>query len=380
MNFKIPFNKPFYTEKSYLYLENLIRRRTTGEGREYYKKCTNWLNLNHKIKHSIITHSCTGSLEIAALLLNIQEGDEIILPSYTFLSTASAFTLRGAKLVFADIREFDLNIDHNKISQLITKKTKAIIVVHYAGISCDMDNINKLAKEKNLLVIEDAAQSIMCEYKNKPCGSLGNIGCLSFHETKNIQCGKGGGLLINDENFKHRAEIISSKGTNRDDFIKGKIDKYTWIENGSSYKATELSCALLFSQLENANMIIYERISLWNYYYSSFSKLNNKNKFNLPNIPNYAKHNGHIFYIILDNNICREKFLYKLKAKGIEASFHYIPLHNSPFGSKASKENYSLPITDKVSSSIVRFPLWYGLKKIEIEFIAETVDKILREF
>ena len=294
--FQNTIQQTFYPNKSYLYLENAIIKSSAGESGEYYKKCTDWLNLNHKIKHSIITHSCTGSLEIAALLLNIKEGDEIILPSYTFLSTASAFTLRGAKLVFADINEFDLNIDHTKISKLITNKTKAIIVVHYAGISCDMDYINQLAKENNLFVIEDAAQSVLSKYKNKPCGSLGDIGCLSFHETKNIQCGKGGGLLINDNNLISRADIISSKGTNREEFIKGRIDKYTWIENGSSYRASELSCALLFSQLENANTIISERISLWNYYYSNFSKLNSKNRFHLPNVPNYAKHNGHILY------------------------------------------------------------------------------------
>ena len=238
-----------------------------------------------------------------------------------------------------------------------------------------MDYINQLAKENNLFVIEDAAQSVLSKYKNKPCGSLGDIGCLSFHETKNIQCGKGGGLLINDNNLISRADIISSKGTNREEFIKGRIDKYTWIENGSSYRASELSCALLFSQLENANTIISERISLWNYYYSNFSKLNSKNRFHLPNVPNYAKHNGHIFYIVLHENICRERFINNLKREGIEATFHYVPLHNSPYGSKASKQNYILPITEKISSSIVRFPLWHGLKKLILNLLQKLLIK-----
>ena len=377
MRCNIPFNKPLFLKNSFKYIENLIQLQTLGEEGEYYKYCREWINKNHKSLNSIITHSCTGSLEIAALLSNIKKGDEVILPSYTFLSSASAFVLRGAKLVFAEINEKDLNIDAEEIIPLISNKTKAIIVVHYAGVSCDMEKILKISQEYNITVIEDSAQAILSQYKNKPCGSLGDLGCISFHETKNIHCGKGGALLINKRELINRAEIIASKGTNRNDFLKGKVDKYSWVDIGSSYKSSELNCGFLGSQLDIAKSIIKERLELWHYYFQSFSNIDNASKFSLPSIPNYAKHNGHIFYIILKNYKKRKSFISELRENGIETCFHYVPLHSSSYGKKMSSKEYYLPITDKISASIVRFPLWHGLQKSDIDFISLVVEKIL---
>ncbi len=379
MAYKIPFNKILSINEAVKYLTKTKENYDIGEEGNFFKNCSEWLNSNHNSLHSIITHSCTGALEVAAILSKIIPGDEVIIPSFTFVSTASAFALRGAILKFADIDINTLNIDASKIEKLITSKTKIIIVVHYAGVSCDMDKIMKIAKNYNLTVIEDAAQAICSKYKGRPCGSIGEIGCLSFHQTKNINCGKGGAILINKENLIERSEVITSKGTNRSAFLSGKVDKYTWTDLGSSYRATEILCAILNSQLKNSKRIIQERLDLWNYYYYQFSKINEEKFFNMPHIPSYSEHNAHIFYIILDKSISRKKFILDLKSVGIEASFHYIPLHSSPFGKEYSKKNLNLPITDYISKSIVRFPIWPGLKKREIDFIAENVNKIFKK-
>lgn len=354
----IPFNKPYLTGNEHQYVKDAIALgQLSGDG-HFTGLCKDWLERVLKPKISLLTHSCTSALEMTASLLNIVPGDEVIMPSFTFVSTANAFILRGATPVFVDVREDTLNIDENLIEQAITSKTKAIVVVHYAGISCEMDQIISLANLYKLPVIEDAAQGIMSTYKGSSLGTIGDLGAISFHDTKNLTSGEGGALFINNPIFIERAEIIRDKGTNRKKFLRGEVDKYTWIDEGSSHLPSELVSAFLFAQLENADAITKMRTEIWQKYHAGLESLENELKIIRPSVPEGIQHNGHIYYILLSDEINRDNFISAMKKKGIVCSFHYIPLHSSPAGIKWGKSKSPLVITDNISSRIVRLPLW----------------------
>jgi len=331
----------------------------------FTKKCCSLIESKIKTPHALLTNSCTAALEITSHLMNLRPGDEIIMPSYTFVSTANAYVLKGCIPVFVDIRHDTLNINQSLIEEAITDKTKAIVVVHYAGVSCEMDIILDIAKRHNLFVIEDAAQGIIASYKGKSLGSMGDFGCLSFHETKNIHCGEGGALLTNKKKFIERAEIIHEKGTNRSQFFRGQVDKYRWVDIGSSYLPGELTAAFLAAQLEEAENITRERLNIWNTYHEIFRDLENAEFVRRPIIPHHCQHNGHIYYLLLNKKFCRDSILKKLKANGVNAVFHYQPLHSSPAGLKYGRTKSPLIVTENISERLIRFPMWIGFKQHE---------------
>lgn len=369
---KIPFNKPYMTGKELFYIaEAHFNGKLAGDG-PFTKRCHNWLEARTGAEKAFLTHSCTAALEMAALLLDIQPGDEIIMPSYTFVSTANAFVLRGGVPVFVDIRPDTLNIDENLIEDAITSKTKAIVPVHYAGVACEMDTIMEIAKRYGLMVIEDAAQGVMSSYKGRPLGSIGHMSCLSFHETKNIISGEGGALLINDSSLAHRAEIIREKGTNRSQFFRGQVDKYTWCDIGSSYLPGELIAAFLWAQMEASDDITNRRLSIWNVYHQAFQRLEQEDKLRRPIVPLGCANNAHMYYLLLPDIEQRTVFIEKLKQKGVAAVFHYVPLHRSPAGERYGRAQGDLPVTVELADRLVRLPLWIGLEDIQEEVIAEV--------
>lgn len=367
----IPFNKPSLTGKELYYIADaVIDNHLSGDGK-YTKLCHQWFEESLPCNKALLTHSCTAALEMAAILCGIQPGDEVIMPSFTFVSTANAFVLRGAKIVFVDIREDTLNIDEKLIEAAITDKTKAIVPVHYAGVSCDMDAIMSIAKKHNLFVIEDAAQAMMSTYKGKALGTIGDLGTFSFHETKNYNCGEGGVLLINNSSLIERAEIIREKGTNRSRFFRGEVDKYTWVDIGSSYLPSELNAAYLYAQLENSELINNDRRHHWDLYYKGLA---NHSDIFLPSpIEKNIHHNAHIFYIRTKSHSERDCLISFLKQKEILGIFHYIPLHSSPAGQKYGRTVGRMEITDNISNTIVRLPMYYGLKEQEIEIIIKNI-------
>ena len=369
----IKFNHP----KINLNLRNIKKLEHYSSNGPYSKECEQWLIKEIKCKDALVTHSCTAALEMCALLLNIKNKDEIIMPSYTFVSTANAFVLRGGKPVFVDIDLDTCNIDPLKIEQAITKKTKAIVVVHYAGVSCDMDTILKIAKKYKLYVIEDAAQSILSTYKGRPLGSIGDLATLSFHETKNVHCGEGGALLINNQKFVKRAKVIRDKGTNRDLFNQNLVKKYTWVDYGSNYGLSEINAAFLYSQLKHAKKIIKKRINIFNEYHQKLKSLEIKKFIKRPSIPKYARHNGHIFYLIVKGNQ-RNKLIKHLKQKKINSVFHYLPLHSSSFGKYHTKTKSPMKNTNFVANNLLRLPLHLYLKKIDqIKIVKEIKNFFL---
>ncbi len=368
----IPFNKPYMTGKELWYISQAHHNmQLSGDG-PFTKKCHEWLEQNTGCKKALLTHSCTAALEMAAILADIQPGDEIIMPSYTFVSTANAFVLRGGVPVFVDIREDTLNIDEHLIEAAISPKTKAIVPVHYAGVGCEMDTIMEIANRYNLLVIEDAAQGIMASYKGKPLGSIGHMGTFSFHETKNITSGEGGALLINDERFIERAEIIREKGTNRSKFFRGQVDKYTWCDIGSSYLPGELIAAFLWAQLEEAEGITHRRLSLWKEYHQAFSVLEKMDVIHRPVVPVESIHNAHMYYILLQSQDKRSAVMQYFANVGINAVFHYVPLHNSPTGIKYGGSSSELPITNNLSGRLLRLPMWIGLSMEQQNFVVDS--------
>jgi len=371
----IPFNKPPYTgnEDQYV-LQAMHGDKMSGDG-PFTKRCHDWFEENLPCKKALLTPSCTHALELAAILINTQPGDEIIMPSYTFVSTANAFVLRGAKIVFVDVRPDTMNIDENKIEATITSKTKAIVPVHYAGVACEMDTIMALAKKHNLFVIEDAAQGMMSTYKGRALGTIGHLGTFSFHETKNYTSGGEGGLLIiNDEQFKERAEIIREKGTNRSQFFRGMVDKYSWVDIGSSYLPGDLQAAYLWGQLEKADEINDNRLESWNAYYDALLPLQKEGLIELPTVPDSCKHNAHMFYIKVENLNKRTLFLEYLKEKGVNAVFHYVPLHSAPAGKAFSRFHSEDQFTTTESERIVRLPMYYGLKKEQIDYTSSVIN------
>ena len=367
----IPFNKPYLTGNETAYIEEAVKSGKISGNGHFTKKCQNFFELNYGIKKALLTTSCTDALEMAAILIEIKEGDEVIMPSYTFVSTANAFVLRGAKIVFADSRNDHPNIDETKIESLITSKTKAIVPVHYAGVPCEMDTIMDIAAKYNLYVIEDAAQAVDSYYTGKKgikkaLGSIGHLASFSFHETKNIISGEGGLLAINDEQFIDRAEIIWEKGTNRSSFFRGEVDKYGWVDIGSSFLPSEIIAAFLWAQLENLQKIQAKRKKIWDNYFKGLFDWAQKNEIELPSIPEYATNNAHMFYLVCKNLEQRTKLLAHLKENEILAVFHYISLHTSPFY-LSKHQGGELPETDRFTDTLVRLPLFYEL----------NVDKII---
>lgn len=371
----IPFNVPPFVGKEKEYVANAIdSHKISGDG-EYTKKCSSWLEATTKSPRVLLTTSCTHATEMSALLADIRPGDEVIMPSYTFVSTADAFVLRGAKAVFVDVRPDTMNIDENLIEKAITKKTKAIVPVHYAGVACEMDAIMDIARRHNLLVIEDAAQGVMSTYKEKSLGTIGDYGCYSFHETKNYSMGEGGALLIKNEDMIEPAEIIREKGTNRSKFFRGQIDKYTWVDAGSSYLPSELNAAYLYAQLEEAKTIYGDRMNTWNRYYEGLKLLEEAGKIGLPVVPKDCVHNAHMFYLKAKDLEERTRLIDYLKANDICAVFHYIPLHSAPAGRKYGRFNGNDVYTTKESERLVRLPLYYGISEEKVEYIIGKVKE-----
>ncbi|WP_345993672.1 dTDP-4-amino-4,6-dideoxygalactose transaminase [Sulfurimonas sp. HSL-1716] len=370
----IPFNKPPSTgnEEQYI-LQSIKSLKISGDG-DFSKKCHQWFEEKLNCEKVLLTPSCTHALEMAAILLDIREGDEVIMPSYTFVSTANAFTLRGAKIVFVDIRPDTMNIDETKIEQAITNKTKVIVPVHYAGIACEMDAIMKIASRYGLFVVEDAAQGMMSSYKNRPLGTIGHLGTYSFHETKNYtSAGEGGLLIINDKQFIEKAEVIREKGTNRSLFFRGMVDKYTWVNIGSSYLLNDVSAAYLWGNLEKADEINQNRLNSWQSYYKELKPLEEKRLIELPNIPKECIHNSHMFYLKVKDIEERTKFLEYLNKNGIFAVFHYVPLHSSAAGKKFGRFVGKDIFTTRESERLVRLPMYYQLKPKDIYYISRIV-------
>ncbi|WP_404427739.1 dTDP-4-amino-4,6-dideoxygalactose transaminase [Ureibacillus chungkukjangi] len=369
----IPFNTPPVTGKELEYITDAIEdRRLSGDGK-YTKKCHEWLEAVTGTQKALLTTSCTHALEMAALLLDIQVDDEVIMPSFTFTSTANAFVLRGAKIVFVDIRPDTMNIDETKIEAAITEKTKAIVAVHYAGVGCEMDTILEIANRYNLFVVEDAAQGLMSTYKGRMLGTIGHIGAYSFHETKNFVSGEGGALLINDERFISRAEIIREKGTNRTQFVLGQVDKYNWQEMGSSYLPSELNAAYLYAQLENNEEILAARLQIWNDYYENLKIFESQNLLELPIIPKECVANGHIFYIKVKKASERQQLVSYLKENGIQCVSHYVPLHSSPAGKRYTIFHGEDEHTTADSERLIRLPIYYELQKTKTVY--ETINE-----
>lgn len=357
----IPFNKPYMTGRELWYIAQAhTNGHLAGDGM-FTKNCHAWLEARTGGSKALLTHSCTAALEMAVILADIQPGDEVIMPSYTFVSTANAFVLRGGVPVFVDIRRDTLNIDESKIEAAITPRTKAIVPVHYAGVACEMDTIMDIAQRHKLLVIEDAAQGIMSTYKGKPLGSIGHLGAYSFHETKNIIAGEGGALLINDERFAERAEIIREKGTNRSQFFRGQVDKYTWVDTGSSYLPGEVIAAFLWAQMEEADGITLRRLAIWEHYHESLASLEMAGLLRRPIVTENCQHNAHMYYILLESLAQRTEFIQKLSEQKINSVFHYVPLHSSPAGTKYGRVSGVLKNTEELSDRLLRLPLWIGI-------------------
>lgn len=375
---KVPFNKPYMGSKELSYISQAHSLgHLSGDG-FFTKKCQAFLENLTGSPRVLLTHSCTAALEMGALLFNIQPGDEVILPSYTFVSTANAFVLRGARPVFVDIRPDTLNLDENQIADKITPRTRAICPVHYAGIGCEMDTIMKIAEENNLRVIEDAAQGVNAKYKDRYLGAIGHLGAYSFHETKNYICGEGGALLINDTRFIERAEIIREKGTNRSKFFRGEVDKYTWVDIGSSYLPSDILAAYLYAQLEELESINNKRKQIFEFYYNNLKDLEAEGKIRLPYIPPNVTPNYHMFYVIFPSAELRTRIMAELKAAEIMAIFHYVPLHTSPMGRHFGYKSGDLPVTEDLSERLLRLPFYNTITEIEQEYVIDHLRRLLK--
>jgi dTDP-4-amino-4,6-dideoxygalactose transaminase len=370
---KITFNKPYFTGNESRYIEEAVKNmHISGDG-AFTKKCHSFFEEKYGFKKCLLTTSCTDALEMAALLIEIQPGDEVIIPSYTFVSTANAFVLRGAKIVFADSLPDHPNIDVSKIEALITSKTKAIVPVHYAGMACDMDPIMELASKYNLFVIEDAAQAIDSFYNGKPLGGIGHLAAFSFHETKNIISGEGGMLVINDEQFANRAEVIREKGTNRSQFFRGEVNKYGWVDVGSSFLPSDILAAFLSAQLENLEKIQGQRKKIWSWYYRELSKLAENKMIELPFQSEFTTNNAHMFYVLVKNEDTRDGLLKHLKNQGIQAVFHYLSLHESTYY-KEKHDGRKLENSNKFSNTLIRLPFYYELSEEQVIFICKNIN------
>lgn len=374
----IPFNKPYLTGNELDYISQAHDRgQLAGDG-HFTRLCNQWIELVLGAQKALLTHSCTAALEMAAILADIGPGDEVIMPAYTFVSTANAFVLRGGIPVFVDIRPDTLNIDERLIEAAITSRTKAIVPVHYAGVACEMDTIMDIAERHGLLVIEDAAQGVLATYKGRKLGTIGHLGCYSFHETKNVISGEGGAISINDRRFNERAEMIREKGTNRSQFFRGQVDKYTWIDIGSSYLPGEINAAFLYAQLERAQAITGRRIEIWDQYNQSLRLLEEGGSLRLPVVPHACTHNAHMYYVLLIDLERRSAFIEQMRIKGIQCVFHYVPLHTAPAGVRYGRKFGQLPVTEDLAKRLVRLPLWVGITSKELDHILDSVQEVCR--
>ena len=370
----VPFNKPYMTGRELAYIAQAhANSHLAGDG-QFTRRCHAWLEQRTGARKALLTHSCTGALEIAAMLAAVGPGDEVIMPSYTFVSTANAFVLRGAVPVFVDIREDTLNIDEARIEEAVTPRTRAIVPVHYAGVGCEMDAIGDIARRHGLMVIEDAAQATLATYKGRPLGAVGDIGCYSFHETKNVISGEGGALLVRDAALAARAEVIREKGTNRAQFFRGQVDKYTWCDIGSSYLPGEITAAFLLAQLEEADAITARRLAMWDRYHAAFAALEERGAVRRPVVPAHCAHNAHMYYLLLPDLDARTRFIARLREMGVTAVFHYVPLHSSPAGRELGRAHGDLSRTTRLSERLVRLPFWIGLEDTQ----EEVVDAVYR--
>lgn len=373
----IPFNRPYLTGKEPGYIQEALQtRHLSGDG-SFTERCHQWIEERTRCDRALLTHSCTSALELAAMMLDLESGDEVILPSFTFVSTANAFVLRGAVPVFVDIREDTLNLDERQIEAAITSRTRAIAPVHYAGVGCEMDTILEIAKRHNLKIVEDAAQGIAASYKGSPLGAIGDLGTFSFHETKNVISGEGGCLLVNDPELVLRAEIMREKGTDRRRFFRGEVDKYTWQEAGSSLLPSEPTAAFLWAQLEETVRITRERLTIWNRYHEMLAPLEQRGLLRRPIVPAHCDHNGHLYYVLLPPEFDRNAVLAQLKHAGIHAVFHYVPLHSSPAGLRFGRSFGELPLTTALSERLIRLPFWVGLSEDQQQRICDTLRAIL---
>lgn len=374
----IGFNRPVMAGAELDYIREALRgMHISGDG-AFTKRCHAWLEERLGAPRALLTHSCTAALEMAAILCDLAPGDEVIMPSFTFVSTANAVVLRGAVPVFVDIRADTLNLDETLIEAAITPRTRAIFVVHYAGVACDMDAIMAIAERHGLLVVEDAAQALMSSYRGRPLGGIGHLAAISFHETKNVISGEGGALIINDPRFVDRAEIIREKGTNRSAFFRGAVDKYTWVDIGSSYLPSDMIAAFLLAQLEAAEPLLTERMAIWNRYHDAFAPLERAGRVVRPVVPQDCNANAHLYHLLLPDLAARTALIARLKDRGIQAPFHYVPLHTAPAGRRFARAHGELPVTLSVSDRLVRMPLWHGLGERQEEVIAAVTDLVGR--
>jgi len=372
----IPFNRPHLTDHEIRYIQQAADQGQLAGNGAFTRRCQEWLQHTLGAPHALLTHSCTAALEMSALLLDIAPGDEVIMPSFTFVSTANAFVLRGATPVFVDIRPDTLNLDERLVDAAITPRTRAIVPVHYAGVACEMDALAAVAVRHGLPIVEDAAQGLMSTYRTRPVGSFGRLATISFHETKNVTAGEGGALVINDPALVERAELIWEKGTNRSRFFRGEVDKYTWVDLGSSYLPGEITAAFLWAQLEEAESITRARLALWQRYYDACGPLVEMGV-ELPTVPGDRQHNAHLFRVLLPESVPQADVLADLKQRGIHALFHYVPLHSSPAGQRFGRAPFPLPVTDSVSRRIVRLPLWLGMRDSDPAFIADQLAQAI---
>jgi dTDP-4-amino-4,6-dideoxygalactose transaminase len=372
----VPFNRPHMTGKELSYIAQAHQNHKLAGDGPFTAACSRWLEQRTGTRKALLTHSCTAALDMAAILADIRPGDEVVMPSFTFVSTANAFVLRGGVPVFVDIRPDTLNIDERLIEAAITPRTRAVVPVHYAGVGCNMEAIVDIARRRDLLVIEDAAQGVMSEHRGRSLGAIGHLGTVSFHETKNVISGEGGALLVNDPRFLERAEIIREKGTDRARFFRGETDKYTWVDIGSSYLPGEIIAAFLWAQLEEAESITSRRIELWNRYHARLEASERAGRIRRPIVPEGCQHNAHMYYILLPSAAHRTRLIARLKGRGISAVFHYVPLHSSPAGKRFGRAAGSMANTDQLSSRLLRLPLWLGLGSDVPDAIASAIEDL----
>lgn len=376
--YRIPFNRPYMSGRELIHITEAYELgHLSGDGR-FTGKCNAWIEQRADVARALLTTSCTAALEMAALLLDLQPGDEVIMPSYTFVSTANAVVLRGATPVFVDVRHDTLNLDETLVEAAVTDRTRAIFVVHYAGVGAEMDTLSQIAQRHGLALVEDAAQGVMASYKGRALGSIGDLGAFSFHETKNIIAGEAGALLCRDDTYAQRAEILREKGTNRGQFFRGQVDKYTWVDQGSSYLPGEITAAFLWAQMELADAITQRRLALWDRYFQWAAPYENAGLVTRPGIPDGVQHNAHMFYLLLPSLTARTAFIDRMAAQGISCVFHYVPLHSAPAGLRFARAHGDLAVTDDVASRLVRMPLWVGLED-HLDRVLEAADTSLRE-
>ena len=370
--YEVPFNRPHTVGTEMGYIGDAVAASHLSANGPFSQRCTTWLEQQIGCCRALLTHTCTGALEMSALLMDIGPGDEVIMPSFTFVSTASAFALRGAIPVFVDIREDTLNLDEQLVEAAITSRTKAIVAMHYGGVACDMDALLAIAERHGLKLIEDAAHAMLSSYRDRPLGGLGNLGTLSFHETKNVIAGEGGALLIRDEELVQRAEVLLEKGTNRSAFLRGDVDKYTWVDLGSSFGASEVTAAFLWAQLEQASEITRRRLAVWSAYDEGFAAIDRLGTLRRPGVPDGCQHGGHLYYLLARDRVMRDRLLGRLRAGGVHAVFHYVPLHSAPAGHRYGRAHGDLRVTDEISDRLLRLPIWADMQP-------EHVERVLTE-